>query len=93
MSMRKEEPETNCEGVNKIKSGADAVVENLASGADSLRARVNSIEEQLREAGSRLFDSAKELGESADKQVHLHPFVAIGAAFIVGALVTRAWRH
>jgi len=55
--------------------------------------RLEALEEQLREVGDRLLESAKTLSAVASKQMQLHPMAAFGVAFLAGMTAARLLRR
>ena len=72
-----------------MENAADSISEKLTQSAEDLRAQAAVLEEQLRIAGRKLLKNAKNFTESAGNQARMHPFAALGLAFIAGTLVTR----
>jgi ElaB/YqjD/DUF883 family membrane-anchored ribosome-binding protein len=76
-----------------VQDGIDVAAAKLASSAEALRAQANDLEDQLRDAGRRLLEGAKELGNTASTQTKLHPLAAVGIAFAAGVILARALRR
>lgn len=66
---------------------------NEADDVDEVRERLEALEQQLREVGDRLLDSAKTLSAVASKQMQSHPMAAFGVAFLAGMTVARLLRR
>jgi ElaB/YqjD/DUF883 family membrane-anchored ribosome-binding protein len=78
---------------DKIHNGVDAAEEKLDDSVDAVSTRLTSLEAQLRETGDRLLANAKELSETAGKQMRTHPLAAFGVAFVAGIAVARLLRR
>ena len=78
---------------DKIHNGVDAAEEKLDDSVDAVSTRLTSLEAQLRDTGERLLANAKELSETAEKQMRTHPLAAFGVAFVAGIAVARLLRR
>jgi len=58
-----------------------------------LRANGAHLEDELREAGERISEGAKQFGGAAAEQIRAHPLAAFGIAFAAGVLLSRALRR
>ena len=66
---------------------------NSEESIDEVSERLEALEQQLRQAGDRLLESAKSLSGAASKQMQLHPMAAFGVAFVAGMTVARLLRR
>ena len=73
--------------------GVDATEDKLDESVDAVSSRLTSLEAQLRDTGERLLANAKELSETAGKQMRTHPLAAFGVAFVAGIAVARLLRR
>jgi ElaB/YqjD/DUF883 family membrane-anchored ribosome-binding protein len=78
---------------DKIHNGVNAAEDKLDDSVDAVSIRLASLEAQLRDTGERLLANAKELGETAGKQMRTHPLAAFGVAFVAGIAVARLLRR
>ena len=81
------------DAADKIHNGVDTAEEKIDESVDAVSARLKSLEAQLRDSGERLLASAKEISESAEKQMRTHPLAAFGVAFVAGIAVARLLRR
>jgi ElaB/YqjD/DUF883 family membrane-anchored ribosome-binding protein len=77
----------------KIHNGVNAAEDKLDESVDAVNSRLESLEAQLRDTGERLLANAKELSETASKQMRTHPLAAFGVAFVAGIAVARLLRR
>jgi len=81
------------EAADTIHNGVDATEDKLDESVDAVSSRLTSLEAQLRDTGERLLANAKELSETAGKQMRTHPLAAFGVAFVAGIAVARLLRR
>jgi len=55
--------------------------------------RIADLEQQLRDAGERLRETARDLGAIASDQMRRHPMAAFGVAFVAGMTLARLLRR
>jgi ElaB/YqjD/DUF883 family membrane-anchored ribosome-binding protein len=84
---------TAADAAGKIHNGVNAAEEKLDESVDAVSTRLESLEAQLRDSGERLLANAKELSETAGKQMRTHPLAAFGVAFVAGIAVARLLRR
>jgi ElaB/YqjD/DUF883 family membrane-anchored ribosome-binding protein len=86
----------------KAAAPEDAAVHDGANGSsdsrtrddiDAAAERLEALEEQLRDAGERMLESARTLTAAASKQMQTHPLTAFGVAFVAGLAVARLLRR
>lgn len=73
--------------------GADANGTDADRLAEAAGERLADLEQQLRDAGDRLRDGARELASVASEQMRQRPLLAFGVAFLAGMTVARLLRR
>ncbi|MBN8481265.1 MAG: hypothetical protein J0L88_06690 [Xanthomonadales bacterium] len=77
----------------KIGDGIDEATRTASRFGERLRANGAVLQEELGDAGERLAEGAKRIGDIAAEQIRAHPLAAFGIAFAVGVLTTRMLRR
>jgi hypothetical protein len=77
----------------RTDANAAATAPKAAEHADPRSGECQRLEQDLRDAGTRLLDSTKGLREELARQAQLHPLATFGAAFAAGVLLARALRR
>ena len=86
MTSRKDHTDkTDATAANDAPAAAERV--------DPCAIECHRLEQELRDAGTRLLDSSKGLREELARQAQLHPVATFGAAFAAGVLLARALRR
>ena len=76
-----------------IGEGIDEAARTASRFGDRLRANGAVLQEELGDAGERLAEGAKRIGDIAAEQIRAHPLAAFGIAFAVGVVATRLLRR
>jgi len=77
----------------QIESSVAALTASLGNGAEAPGNDRDELQENLREIGRKLLDSAQMLTDEATKQARLRPLAVFGVAFIAGIVVARTLRR
>ncbi len=85
------------EGRERIAEDAEAIGDasenDLHTLREKLRANGARLEDDLRDAGTRLADGAKKFSEAATEQIRDNPLAAFGVAFAAGIVISRLLRR
>ncbi len=76
-----------------IEDAADEIGGAASRFTQRLRANGAVLQDDLREAGERLGEGAKQFSQAAAEQIRAHPLTAFGIAFVAGVALTRLLRR
>jgi ElaB/YqjD/DUF883 family membrane-anchored ribosome-binding protein len=81
------------EAGDDLAGAANESIESMKSELHRLRSKLRAngaqLEDDLRDAGARFADGAKQFSDAAVEQVREHPLAAFGIAFAAGVVVSR----
>ena len=77
----------------KIGDGIDEAARTASRFSQRLRANSEVLQDELGDAGERIADGAKRIGDIAAEQIRAHPLAAFGVAFAIGVVATRLLRR
>lgn len=93
MSTARDSVSAADETTGSIGDGLDEAARTASRFSQRLRANTEVLQEELGDAGERIAEGAKRIGDIAAEQIRAHPLAAFGVAVAIGVVATRLLRR